>query len=263
MNYDSDVYQTGYAEYFAKWQFDDARQTQKARKALAALSDYFGAERLKELALLDIGCSTGLMTKTYAPAFARTVGIDIDEPAIEYASAHFAHENLTFRVADAMEPGARAGSFDVVICAHIYEHVPNPFRMMKGIAHALKPGGICYFAAQNRLTPMEPHYLLPFLSFLPKPLANVYYRAAGKGERYYENLFTLGQLRRLVRGFEIIDYTTKIIADPVKFHAEEMLEPGSLKQRLSLNILARAYFLCPTYVWLLRKPLQQDTLASK
>jgi hypothetical protein len=33
-----------------------------------------------------------------------------------------------------------------------------------------------------------------------------------------------------------------------------MIHPGSLKQKLSASILNVAYWLCPTYIWILQKP---------
>jgi 2-polyprenyl-3-methyl-5-hydroxy-6-metoxy-1,4-benzoquinol methylase len=253
--FDDKVYQTGYSEYFAKYQYDETIQDQKAQKALSILKDYYGSENgLKDLDLLDIGCSAGLMTRIYSREFRRTVGIDIDQPAVEHAGRSFSDEKLTFRVADAMETNLPAESFDVVTCTHIYEHVPEATRLIREIYRLLRPKGICYFVAQNRITLIEPHYFLPFLSMLPKPLAHAYFRLFKKGDYYYENLMTLGRLRRLVADFEIVDYTEKVIANPERFYATEMISPGSFKQALALKILELAYFLCPTYVWLLRKP---------
>jgi 2-polyprenyl-3-methyl-5-hydroxy-6-metoxy-1,4-benzoquinol methylase len=248
------VYQLGYAEQYAEYQFDAARQDQKAQKVLAVLQDHYGGpESLRDLSLLDMGCSAGLMTKPYSEKFGRVVGIDIDAPAVEYASHTYSSEGLQFLVRDAMETGLPSETFNVVTCTHIYEHVPDYHKLIAEIYRVLKPGGICYFAAHNRLCLVEPHYGLPLLSVLPKPLAHRYLRLFGKGNHYYENLLPLGRLRRLVSRFEIIDYTKQVIQDPVKFHATDLLAPGSLQQKAALAILAVAYFLCPTFIWLLRK----------
>ncbi len=252
--FDDKIYQTGYSEYFARYQYDDNVQLRKAGKTLAVLRDYFGAaDSLSHLSLLDIGCSAGLMTRIYAKEFAYTIGIDIDEPAVDYANRTFAADKLSFRLADAMNTGLESDYFDVVTCSHIYEHVPEAPKLLDEIYRVLKRRGVCYFVAQNRLTLIEPHYFLPFLSMMPKALANVYFKLAGKGDHYYENLLTLGQLRKLTSKFELIDYTRKVIADPRGFCAAELVKPGSLKQKLALKILDFAYFMCPTYIWLLRK----------
>ena len=81
-------------------------------------------------------------------------------------------------------------SFDIVICSHVYEHVPDPERMFDQIHRVLKPGGVCYFSAGNRLMWNEPHYDLPLLSVLPRPLAHLYIRLAGKADRYHEKHLT-------------------------------------------------------------------------
>jgi 2-polyprenyl-3-methyl-5-hydroxy-6-metoxy-1,4-benzoquinol methylase len=247
-------YQLGYAEQYAQYQFDSARQDQKAAKVLAVLEDYYGGPgSLEDLTLLDMGCSAGLMTKPYSERFGKVVGVDIDAPAVRHAAKCYSSERLQFLVADAMNTGLEAGSFDVVTCTHIYEHVPDFHALMDEIRRVLKPGGICYFAAHNRLCLMEPHYGLPLLSVLPKTLAHRYLRCLGKGDRYYETLLTLRSLRRLVADFHIIDYTKRIIENPVKYRATDLLVPGSGKQRIALFVLDLAYFLCPTYIWLLRK----------
>lgn len=143
--------------------------------------------------------------------------------------------------------------FDVVICAHVYEHVLDADRLMKEIRRVLRPGGVCYFAAGNRLNIREPHYNLPFLSMVPKRLAHVYLKISGKGEVYHEKHLTYWGLKRLVHEFERIDYTEKIVADTEFFHTDYTIKPGTNRARLAKFIARYAYWLCPGYIWLLRK----------
>lgn len=247
-------YQFGFSERYAPYLFDPQRQNQKAEKVMAILRDYYGGPgSLKGLSLLDIGCSAGLMTKRYGEEFGRVVGIDIDAPAIEFAQHNLATDNLKFSVRDGMNTRFEDGTFDVVTCCHIYEHVPNREKLLAEIHRVLKKGGVCYFAGHNRISLIEPHHGLPFLSLLPKPAANMYLRIFGKGDFYYERLLTSRGLRRLVSRFDRIDYTAKSVENPLKYCATDMLEPGSLKQMLARMVLKSAYFLCPTYIWLLLK----------
>jgi 2-polyprenyl-3-methyl-5-hydroxy-6-metoxy-1,4-benzoquinol methylase len=248
------TYQLGYSDYFARYQYDPERQDVKARKVLAVLEDYYGGPgSLSELSLLDIGCSAGLMTRLYAEEFRSVTGIDIDAPAVAHASRNFSSERVRFSLRDAMQTGLDDETFDAVTCTHIYEHVPDYHRLMAEIYRVLKKGGVCYFAAQNRLCLMEPHYALPLLSVVPKPIAHVYIRLFRTQKFYYENLLLLGQLKRLVSRFSVVDYTRRIVQDPVRYCATDLLLPGSLKQRIALAVLDVAYFLCPTYVWILVK----------
>jgi 2-polyprenyl-3-methyl-5-hydroxy-6-metoxy-1,4-benzoquinol methylase len=244
-------YQYGFSERYSGAMYDEARRTQKGNKMLAIVGEVCGA--LASKSLLDIGCSTGIMSRLYGESFGRVIGIDIDAPAVDHARQTNASSHVAFLVKSADDTGFDSESFDVVSCTHIYEHVPDAGKMMSEIHRLLRPGGICYFTAGNRLHLIEPHYRLPLLSVIPKPLAHIYLRLLGKGDRYYENHLSLWGLKKLVSRFEVTDYTRKIIQDPVKYFATEMIAPNSLKQKLVLRVLNTAYFLSPTYVWILRK----------
>jgi SAM-dependent methyltransferase len=124
---------------------------------------------------------------------------------------------------------------------------------MAEIHRVLRPDGICFFSAGNRLSVMEPHYRLPLLSVIPKAWAHWYLRLLGRGTHYYETHFSYWGLRRLVGNFELEDYTRKVVTNPVRYSAEDMVPVGSAKQRFVLLFLRLAYWLCPTYLWVLRK----------
>ena len=125
--------------------------------------------------------------------------------------------------------------------------------MFTEIHRVLRPGGFCYFAGNNRLMYMEPHYQLPLLSVIPRPLAHYYLRMAGKGDYYHEKHFSYWGLRRLCRDFHIVDYSRKVIAEPERFGADYMLKPGSTRQRLANIVASTMPWLAP-HIWLLQKP---------
>lgn len=256
---DADNYQLGFSQLHHDEMFDEGRRRVKANKSLSILGDQLGD--LSGLRLLDIGCSTGFMTALYADRFAAVTGVDIDQPAVEFARRNNSAPNIDYQVADAMATELPADSFDVVTCTHIYEHVPDARRLIAEVNRVLRPGGVCLFAAGNRLALIEPHYHLPLLSVIPKPLGSRYLRALGKGEHYYETHLTYWQLTELVAAFERIDYTRRAIAEPDRFWATDLIRPGSRKQRLALHLADHAYWLMPTYLWLLRKP--SDTSAGR
>src|SRR5262245_34573534 len=122
--------------------YDVAQREQKANKILSILTDYLG-DNLKNLVLLDVGCSTGIMTNLLSNKFQRTDGIDSDVDGVVFAQKKFARSNLSFVVGDAMNLDFSDNSFDVVNCSHIYEHVPDSQRLMSEICRVLKPEGIC------------------------------------------------------------------------------------------------------------------------
>lgn len=150
-------------------------------------------------------------------------------------------------VADAMHLPFKKESLDIVICTQVYEHVPDSKRLFPEIYRVLKRNGVCYFAGGNRIRLIESHYNLPFLSLLPKSLANIYIRIFTKEKEYYENLLTYWQLLKLVKNFTVIDYTQKIFENPEKF---------GYKIRFKDVIKYAGKFmmwLSPNYIWLLKK----------
>lgn len=226
----------------------------KARTIVAVLRDYLTDTQTNSLVLLDVGASTGIIDSFLADQFSKVTGIDIDQEAIQFAQETFRKRNLDFRQGDVMALDLPENSYDAVICTHIYEHVPDAKQMIKEVFRVLKPGGICYFAAGNRISIMEPHYRLPLLSILPRPVAHLYMKISGKGNYYHEKHLTLKALKKLVRDFTVYDYTKKIINNPEKFSADYMLKPGSLKQGIAKFVANYFYWFCPTYIWILQKP---------
>jgi ubiquinone/menaquinone biosynthesis C-methylase UbiE len=236
--------------------FDEPGRLQKARKTVVVILDALskiGGEPV-DSRLLDIGCSTGILSRHYAEHFGEVVGVDIDDGAIEWARDNRAADNLRYEIGDSMDLPFAAEDFDIVACTHIYEHVPEAQRMLDEILRVLRPGGICYLAAENRLRFWDGHYNLPLVTVLPKPFADLYVRVMGRGQQRYETHRTLWGLRRLVKEFEVIDYTLAVVRDPERFEATEMIRPRTWKQRIALATLTTAYWTFPTYLWILRKP---------
>lgn len=235
--------------------YDSAERRQKAEKVVAVLKDFLGD--CARLSVLDMSCSAGLMTLVFAEHFGAVTGIDIDAQAVANAKGQFADRDVDFLVMDALHTSFDDNSFDVIVCNQMYEHVPDAEQLMREIFRLLKPGGVCYFSGTNRLKIVETHYgRIPFLSYLPKPLAHLYLRALGRGNRYYETFRTYWGLKALTSNFERIDYTVAVVREPERFHLTDMLDSASLRRRLALMLLRYAYWFSPGYIWLLRKPQQ-------
>lgn len=228
----------------------------KVEKMLAVLSDAgvlgcFGG------VAVDVGCSVGFFCKALAPWFDQVHGLDIDENAINRARDG-AILNVTFQVADSMDLPFADDAVDLVVCNHVYEHVPDASRLFDEIYRVLKPGAVCYLGAASRLTVIEPHYHLPFLSWLPKAIAHRYMRLYGKGTEYYENLRTYWGIRRLISKFEINDYTLKVVKFPDRFYARDLIPAGGFVSKIPMFIWSWAYPLLPSYIFILRKTSRES-----
>ncbi len=244
-------YQYDFSEMHPELYNLEARQ-KKANKIVAVLSDCLDG-KTQDLNLLDVGSSTGIMTSLISKSFKSGLGIDIDESAVKHAKETFGSDTLDFAVQDSMNMNIEDNSIDVITCSQVYEHVPDAFRLVAEIHRVLKPGGVCYFAAGNRFVLIEQHYRLPLLAAIPKWMAHRYIRLMGKADYYYETHFSYWKLKRLVADFEVIDYTERIVRDPVTFHADDMIPPGSRTQKTALFLTKFAYWLFPTYIWVLKK----------
>ncbi len=233
--------------------FDFEVRVKKSKKAINVITDHL--HETKDLNLLDIGCSTGIMTNEYSKYFNKTVGIDIDKEAINYAVENFTNKTLTFLEASYDDKKIGKDRFDVITCSHIYEHVDNPKDLLQTIYKLLKPGGICYFVGGNRYKIIEPHFKLPFLSFLPKKIGKLYIRIAKKDGDYYQKHLSLFNLKKIVRMFKIYDYTIETIRNPAKYYSDDIIQEGSFKQAAYILIAKIFYFLVPTYIWILKKEI--------
>jgi 2-polyprenyl-6-hydroxyphenyl methylase/3-demethylubiquinone-9 3-methyltransferase len=115
----------------------------------------FVAERttLSGARVLDVGCGGGLLCESLARAGAKVTGIDLAPGMIEVARLHASEQELdvNYRVVSAEEVASEsAGSFDVVTCMEMLEHVPNPERMIATLASLVRPGGTVFISTINR-----------------------------------------------------------------------------------------------------------------
>lgn len=249
-------YQYNYSEIW-KETYDTRLREKKARTMVAILES--GLDKpLSELSAIDVGGSAGIIANYLSDHFARVVGIDLDDAAVDHARGAFKKDNLDFHVADALSLPFPDDSFGVVICSQVYEHVKDPAKMFDEIFRVLAPGGVCYLSASNRLMWNEPHYDLPLLSVMPRPCAHVYMKLAGKGDFYYEKHLSYWGLKSLVERFQVIDYTVKAVCEPGKFGTDYMVKPNSLKTKGAKFVLKYLYWAFPRYLWLLKKPCESE-----
>jgi ubiquinone/menaquinone biosynthesis C-methylase UbiE len=231
---------------------DRNHKSPKVNKMLAVLQDAGLLGRPDGIAL-DLGCSGGFFCEGLAQHFQRVVGIDIDSAAIDFAKENSVSSNVEYLLINSDDIPFPDQSVELIICNHVYEHVPNVNKLFSEIARVLKPDGVCYLGAASRLVVIEPHFKLPFLSWLPKWLAHRYMRAFGKGNFYYEQLRTYWGIRNMIKNFSVDDYTLRIIKDPVRYCAQDMIDPTGIIARLPVGLLKAIYPFLPSFIFIIRK----------
>lgn len=134
-----DYYDRGYHNVIHRGMMEDEVYYQTRSKAYARL--YFLPEE-RTARILDYGCGLG---QTVA-SLANPHGYDASEEARGIAKAH------GLSVYDSAEQIPKE-SFDIVICRHALEHVPNPLATLTQIKSYIRPGGKLIL-----VLPKEHHY---------------------------------------------------------------------------------------------------------
>jgi 2-polyprenyl-6-hydroxyphenyl methylase/3-demethylubiquinone-9 3-methyltransferase len=103
--------------------------------------------------VLDVGCGGGILSESMAQRGAQVTGIDLGEKALGVARLHqlesAAAVDYRFISVEALA-AERPGSFDVVTCMEMLEHVPDPASVVQACASLVKPGGQIFFSTLNR-----------------------------------------------------------------------------------------------------------------
>ena len=105
--------------------------------------------------VLDVGCGGGILADAMARrGAAEVLGIDLGEPTIQMAQLHALEAqtpNIAYRTIAAEALAAeQPGTFDVVTCMEMLEHVPDPASIVRACATLVKPGGWVFFSSINR-----------------------------------------------------------------------------------------------------------------
>ncbi|MGR9091237.1 MAG: class I SAM-dependent methyltransferase [Gammaproteobacteria bacterium] len=225
---------------------DEDNRARKAAKIRAVLAEE-GVFDAAAVRVLDIGCSYGIILRSLTPADGFGVGLDLDVNLGTTAN------DVAFVRGDAERLPFADRSFDAIVCNHVYEHTDDPDALISEIERVLADTGVCYFAGPNKYELIEPHYGLPFLSWLPRGLADIYMRLTRKGASYPEKPYSMTDLANLIRRFEVTSYTEKILNDPVHYHATDILPPRSIKRFVALRVYRYLPFFFPGFVYILKK----------
>ena len=109
---------------------------------------------LKNQQVLDVGCGGGILADSMARKDANVLGIDLSTKALRVAQLHalevqtdgVQYREISIEALAAEQPG----SFDVVTCMEMLEHVPDPDSVVRACGQLVKPGGWVFFSTINR-----------------------------------------------------------------------------------------------------------------
>ena len=223
------------------------RKAAKVRALLDEVVDLEGAS------VLEIGTGSGAIAASLVEAVGPLGRVE----AVDVVDERVVTDGVRFTRVEGTEVPFGDGAFDLVISNHVIEHVGDrseQLRHLGELRRVLRPGGWAYLAMPNRWRVVEPHFKLPLLSWLPRPLRSPYVRLARRGERYDCDPMSRGELRALVAeaGLEAHDRTIDAVRVVRRVEAPRGL--SRLALATPARVLALGRPLIPTEIVLLRRP---------
>jgi 2-polyprenyl-3-methyl-5-hydroxy-6-metoxy-1,4-benzoquinol methylase len=118
---------------------DNPGKRWKARRERLALHKRAGT-------LLDLGCSTGSFLESMRGESWKLYGIEMSPDCAKAAEIRCGAQVFVGSVLDAPFPN---GTFDVITCFDVLEHLLEPRQVMEKVAKWLKPGGVFFVQVPN------------------------------------------------------------------------------------------------------------------
>ena len=170
-------------------------------KKFALLESVFGPR--PDDRVLDIGASGEVFLRyTFEDVYPypeRVVAGGTDFPEISSARRHYPRPS--YALFDGCELPFPDRSFDLVFSNAVIEHILGEGRQEKFAREIMRVGKTWFVTTPNYWYPLESHYHLPLIQFLPRPWQRKYNSMFGrqvpKGQIQELGLLSAGRLRRL------------------------------------------------------------------
>jgi SAM-dependent methyltransferase len=187
--------------YFSQFDPTGGKAADAARQILETTRP-FRSTPDRDLIILDIGCGYGYTSVSLARTCRRVVAIEPSPGLYQLARSTVRDSGVTN--VEVRPVGVEAVSerslFDLVVLDNVLEHIGDQRQALRTIADTMNQGAVLYLLVPNKLWPLEPHYGLPFLSYLPLSWANRYLRLTKRGSDYTDASYapTYGRLVTLL-----------------------------------------------------------------
>ena len=99
---------------------------------------------------LDVGCGAGLLSEPLARMGADVTGIDAAPENVAAAAAHAEGSGLAIRYMAGELAALDLGTFDLVTCLEVIEHVADKSAFLAALADRLDPDGLLVLSTPNR-----------------------------------------------------------------------------------------------------------------
>ena len=147
---------------------------------------------------LDLGCGHGLLGLELSKlGCSVTYADEVNMLHPDVAETGFRELNID------QEELSDLGTFDLVVCSNVYEHLEKPDRFLSSIRDSLNPGGHFYLSWTNWLSPWGGHEFSPFHYLGPRMGPRVYDTFCRRPRLHtpFQNLYptSIGRTLRFLR----------------------------------------------------------------
>lgn len=108
--------------------------------------------------ILEIGCGTGLLTKTFVEIGSDVTGIDISSEMVKIALSKPELQTATIRQGDIKSIPFEDQTFDLVIGNAVLEYVDDPQRALHETMRVVKQGGRLVVGCLNKTSPWVQYF---------------------------------------------------------------------------------------------------------
>ncbi len=180
----------------------------------------------------------------YNPAYCQIIALRGKRYGLRLPVANAAGESLPF--ADC--------SFSLITAWDTLEHVQDVPATLRELCRLLQPGGRALVTITNRFGFRDPHYHLPLVNWLPRPLAEWYIRREGRSKQanavQFSDKQSLSEMHyytyaHFARACQQAGFAAQDVGE-ARLRAGQTSGGGSLAQRL-LPILRRLGLALPAY----------------
>lgn len=222
---------------------ENSSRKRKAMKIKAVLAEVTDISKAR---VLDIGTGSGHIAHEFSNEAKEVSSIDIVDERKE-------RRGYSFKLAKDESLPFDDGVFDIVVTNHVVEHTPDQQKHLREVLRVLKPGGHIYLATPNKYWLSDPHYKLPFISWLPRRASNFYLRILQGAEWDIYPLSPQGLKKMLGRKVEIINALPLLLTTDAAKKLDTWQWARTIARFVPKSLLDLSQYASPTLIYIVRK----------
>jgi ubiquinone/menaquinone biosynthesis C-methylase UbiE len=144
--------------------------------------------------LLEVGCGGGHVLRQFPEC--ELTGIDVSGEMIARARRNLGKMRVELHKGQLRDLMLPAGSFDVIVCSEVLEHVVDPDEELRQMGRLLKPGGRVVVTLPNdhMVTHLKSLIRRTGLTILPP-----FRRISWGGDHYHLHVWSIGEMRDMLK----------------------------------------------------------------